>query len=129
VLPVRLLPPAAALGADYRGGRAGSKSSLPGTYNVIQDFPNVVIDYNAVYAYIAAMKLTENRIPVIGIGRGRAEAFPALGRKVITEGRPEKVLERTTDADPNVASVTLNERSSACVSLRPEPRASLVQPS
>ena len=63
------------------------------------------------------MKLTENRILVTGIGRGRAEAFPAISHKVITEGRREKVLERTTDANPGVASVTLNERSSACASL------------
>jgi hypothetical protein len=67
VLPARLLPRAAVPGADYRGGRGGSKASLTGTYNVIQDFPNVVIDYNDGYAYIAAMKLTENRTLVTGI--------------------------------------------------------------
>jgi hypothetical protein len=49
----RLLPRAAILGADYRGGRAGLKSSLRGTYNLIPDFTYVVIDYNDGHAYIA----------------------------------------------------------------------------
>jgi uncharacterized oxidoreductase len=63
------------------------------------------------------MKLTENRILVTGIGRGWAEAFHALGHKVIIAGRREKVLDQTTDADPGLASVTLDKRRSACVSL------------
>jgi uncharacterized oxidoreductase len=63
------------------------------------------------------MKLTEDRILVTGIGRGRAEAFHALGHKVIIAGRREKVLDQTTDADPGLASVTLDKRRSACVSL------------
>jgi uncharacterized oxidoreductase len=63
------------------------------------------------------MKLAENRILVTGIGRGRAEAFHALGHKVIIAGRREKVLDQTTDADPGLASVTLDKRRSACVSL------------
>jgi uncharacterized oxidoreductase len=66
---------------------------------------------------LRAMKLTENTILVTGIGRGRAEAFHALGNKVIIAGHPEKVLDQTTDADPGIASLTLDERSSACVSL------------
>ena len=63
------------------------------------------------------MKLTEDRILVTGIGRGRAEAFHTLGNKVIIAGHREKVLDQTTDADPGIASLTLDERSSACVSL------------
>jgi uncharacterized oxidoreductase len=62
------------------------------------------------------MKLTENTILVTGIGRGRAKPFPALGHKVIIAGRREEVLDQTTDADPGIASETLDERSSACVS-------------
>jgi uncharacterized oxidoreductase len=64
------------------------------------------------------MKLTENTILVTGIGRGaRAEAFPALGQKAIIAGRLQEVLDQTTDADPGIASVTLDDRRSACVSL------------
>jgi hypothetical protein len=62
------------------------------------------------------MKLTEDRILVTGIGQGRAEAFQALGHKVIITGRREEVLDQTTDANPGMASVTLDERRSACVS-------------
>src|SRR5271166_561686 len=51
------------------------------------------------------------------IGRGRAEALHALSNKVIIAGRREEVLDQTTDADPGSASVTLDERRSACVSL------------
>ena len=36
VLPARLLPRAAALGADYRDGRDEAKPSLRGAYTVIQ---------------------------------------------------------------------------------------------
>jgi uncharacterized oxidoreductase len=61
------------------------------------------------------MKLIENRILVSGIGRGRAEAFHALANKVIIAGRRQEVLNQTTDADPGIASVTADERSSACV--------------
>jgi short-subunit dehydrogenase involved in D-alanine esterification of teichoic acids len=52
------------------------------------------------------MKLTEDRILVTGIGRGRAEAFHALGNKVVIAGRRQQVLDQTTDADPGIASVT-----------------------
>jgi uncharacterized oxidoreductase len=45
------------------------------------------------------MKLTEN-ILVTGIGRGRAEAFHALGKTVIVAGRREEVQNQTTDPDP-----------------------------
>ena len=63
------------------------------------------------------MKLTKNTILVTGIGRRRTEALHALGDKVIIAGRREEVLDQTTDADPGMASVTLDERRSACVSL------------
>ncbi|MGA8476332.1 MAG: hypothetical protein WB696_00080 [Chthoniobacterales bacterium] len=63
------------------------------------------------------MKLTENAILVTGIGRGRAEAYHALGNKVIIAGRRKQVLDQTADADPGIASVTSDERRSACVSL------------
>jgi uncharacterized oxidoreductase len=59
------------------------------------------------------MKLTENTIFVTGIGRGRAEAFHAPGNKVIIAGRRKEVLDQATDADPGIASVTLDERRSA----------------
>jgi uncharacterized oxidoreductase len=63
------------------------------------------------------MKLTENTIFVTGIGRGRAEAFHVLGNKVSIAGGREEVLDQTTDANAGMASVSLDERRSACVSL------------
>jgi len=63
------------------------------------------------------MKLTENTILVTGIGRRRTEAYHALGDKVIIARRREEVLDQKTDADPGIASVTLDERRSACASL------------
>jgi short-subunit dehydrogenase involved in D-alanine esterification of teichoic acids len=63
------------------------------------------------------MKLTENPILVTGIGRARAEAFHAFGNQVMIVGRRKPVLDQTTDADPGIASVSLDERSSACASL------------
>ena len=63
VLPGRLLPRGAALGADYRGGRDGAMASLTGTYKVIQDFTDVVIDYNDGYAYIANHEVNRKHRP------------------------------------------------------------------
>ena len=52
MLPARLLPCATVLGADDRGGRDGAKSSLEMNLQCYRELSNVVIDYNAVDAYI-----------------------------------------------------------------------------
>jgi hypothetical protein len=117
VLQAQLLPRAAVPGADDRGGRDGAKASLERSLQCYPKFYRM-LSLTAMLSMptFCRMKLTENTILVTGIGRGRPEAFHALGHKVIIAGRLQEVLDQTMDANFGMASVTLDERRSACVS-------------
>jgi hypothetical protein len=105
------------LGGIYLGVGAGRRLHSEELTILSKILPHVVIDNNAVADYMLPHEANQNTILVTVIGRGRPEAFHALGHKVIIAGRRQEVPDQTTDANPGIASVALDERRSVCVSL------------
>ncbi len=65
------------------------------------------------------MKTRDNTILITGggtgIGRGLAEAFHALGNRVIIAGRRQQALDETTQANPGMVSYTVDLQHPAAI--------------